>query len=332
MKKSLILILVLFTACISARTVKILEVPSEIGAGTRGASLAPQAVEIAAMNAKSDFFHKHTITRIEPENQALYFHDYNSDAKNIEALTKVIERITEPVAQVMKEKNSFLVVIAGDHSTAAGTLAGMKQAFLKQRIGVIWIDAHADIHTPYTTPSGNMHGMPVAIAMGEDNYLKKKNRPTKETIAQWERLKELGGPDRNIQPSDIVYLAVRDTEPQEDFLLRKYSIKNYTVDDIRRRGIESIVSETMRRLRHCDVIYISFDVDSMDPGVSNGTGTPVANGLTEKEAEELLSEFCSSSKVRCLEFAEINPLLDQKNKMADISFQILNNVVQKIER
>lgn len=244
----------------------------------------------------------------------------------------MIERITSPVAQVMNEKNTFLIVIAGDHSTAAGTVAGMKQALLKQRIGVIWIDAHANILSPYTTPSGYLNEMPVAIALGEDNYLKKTNQPTKETIAQWERLKLLGAPGRNIQPSDIVYLTVRDTQPQEDFLLRKHSIKNYTVDDIRRRGIESIVNETMRRLRQCDVIYISFDVSSMDPSVSNGTGTPVANGLTEKEAEALLNDFCSSPKVRCLEFAEINPLLDQKNKMADISFQILNNVVQSIER
>ena len=331
MKKTLFLFLVLLTTGVSARTVKILEVPSEIGAGTRGASLAPRALETAAINAKSDFFHKHTIIKVEPENQALYFQDNNPEAKNIEAVTKVIERTANQVEPIMKEQKTFLIVIAGDHSTAAGTLAGMKRAFLKQRIGVIWIDAHADIHTPYTSPSGNIHGMPLAISMGEDNYLKKKNRPTKETIAFWEKLKSLGGPDRNIQPSDIVYLAVRDTEPQEDFLLRKYSIKNHTVDDIRRRGIENVVNETMRRLRHCDVIYVSFDVDSMDSSVSQGTGTPVANGLTEKEAEELLGEFCVSPKVRCLEFAEINPLLDQKNKMADISFQILNNVVQKIE-
>jgi arginase len=332
MKRAFTLGLIFFTAVLSARTVKILEVPSELGAGTRGASLAPRAVETAALNDGDEFFHKHSVLRVDPDNQALYYASNSPHAKYIEALSKVIERTASPVARVMEEKNTFLIVIAGDHSTAAGTLAGMKKAYAKQRIGAIWIDAHADIHTPYTTPSGNMHGMPVAIAMKEDNQLKKVNKLDADTIAKWEKLKSVGGEERSVQPSDLVYIAVRDTEPQEDFLIRKYNIKNYAVEDIRRRSTETIANEALKRLRHCDVIYVSFDVDSMDSSLTQGTGTPVANGLNLKEAEALLVHLAQSPKVRCMEFAEINPLLDQQNKMAEISFHLIKQVANAAEK
>ncbi len=332
MKKIFTLLLCLGLASLSARTVQILEVPSEVGAGTRGASLGAKAVEIAAMAQNNDYFKRHSVTVVDTENEALLQSNNYPYAKRIDALKKVLERTTSSVNRLMNEKDRFLVVIAGDHSTAAGTIAGIKQAHPKKRLGVIWIDAHADIHSPLTSPSGNTHGMPVAIALGEDNYLKQKNRLNSETKEQWEEVKSLGGPKRNIQPSDIVYYAVRDTEPQEEFLLRKYSIKNYTVDDIRRRGIRNVVNEGLNRLRHCDLIYISFDVDSMDEEVSRGTGTPVSNGITDLEAEALLLEMVQSPKVCCLEFAEINPLLDQGNKMAEISFRILDSVTKKIEQ
>lgn len=324
--------MILLTVFLSAKTVKILEVPSEIGAGTRGASLASRAIEIAAINANSNYFQIHPVETIEPENNALYLNQKTPHAKNIEALSNVIDRMTLPVFRAMKDKKTFLIVIAGDHSTAAGTLAGMKKAYLKQRIGVIWIDAHANIHTPYTSPTGNLNGMPVAIALGEDNYLKKKNKPDELTVSLWDGVKELGGPNRNIQPSDIIYIAVRDTQPEEDFLMRKYSIKNYPVDAIRRRGVEEVVTEALRRLRHCDVIYLSFDVDSMDSSISSGTGDPAANGLTKEEAEGLLVGLSASPKVRCLEIAEINPLLDENNTMADIAFQLINAVTKEVEK
>ncbi len=144
-------------------------------------------------------------------------------------------------------------------------------------------------------------------------------------------MKNLGGPKRNIQPSDLVYFAVRDTEPQEDFLIKKYSIKNYTVTDIRKRGVEAVTHEALNRLRHCDLIYVSFDVDSIDDRISRGTGLPVANGLTDKEAEEILVALVQSPKVRCLEIAEINPLLDQGNRTAEISFHILDHVTKEVE-
>ncbi|CCB92005.1 Arginase [Waddlia chondrophila 2032/99] len=332
MKKSLTLILILLTTCISAKPIKILEVPSEIGADKRGASLGPRAIEIAAINANSDFFHQHATTEIEPENQALYLKQTTPYAKNINAFAKVMEKTSTSVAQIMREKNTFLIVIAGDHSTAAGTLAGMKKAFPKQRIGVIWIDAHADLHSPYTSPSGNLQRMPVAIALSEDNHLKKKNKPDSETIVLWEKIKEIGGPNRNIQPSDLVYLTVRDKDPQEEFLMRKYNLKNYPLEDIRGKGIEEVISEILRRLRHCDVIYLSFDVNSMNSPISQGTDTPAANGLTKKEAENLLLGFCASPKVRCLEFAEVNPLLDQQNQMAETIFHMIHAISREVEK
>lgn len=332
MKKLFALFMCLALASLSARTVQILEAPSEVGAGTRGVSLGEKAVEIAAIAQNNDYFQAHSVTVIETENEALLQTNNYPNARRIDALRKVLERTTVSLNKLIHEKNSFLIVIAGDHSTAAETIAGIKQAYPKKRLGVIWIDAHADIHSPLTSPSGNIHGMPVAIAMGEDNYLKQNNRLSSKTKQQWEEIKSLGGPNRNIQPSDIVYYAVRDTEPEEEFLLRKYSIKNYTVDDIRRRGVQNVVKEGLNRLRHCDHIYISFDVDSINEEISKGTGTPVSNGITDNEAEEILLKLIQSPKICCLEFAEINPLLDQGNRMAEISFRILNSVIKEIEQ
>jgi len=312
--------------------ISIIEVPSEIGAGTRGASLGVNAIKIAALNEGSDYFKKHQSENIQTENDSLLEPVRHRYAKRIPEMVTLYNRIADKVKDKLSEKDSFAIILAGDHSTAGGTIAGIKMARPQERIGVIWIDAHADIHTPYTTPSGNIHGMPVATAIAEDNMFQKENTIDNETKFYWDKLKNIGRIAPKILPNDIVFFTVRDTEKQENYLLNKHHIKNYTVDEIRRRGVAATTKEALQRLDDCDRIYISFCVDSMDASFSHGTGTPVGNGITDVEAKNLLVELVKSPKVCCLEIAEVNPLLDEGNKMGEITFKILDSVTAEIEQ
>jgi arginase len=233
------------------------------------------------------------------------------------------------VSDTMKAKE-FPIVLAGDHSTAGGTIAGIKMANPKARIGVIWIDAHADLHSPYTTPTGNVHGMPLAASLGEDNIANKLNKPDKETIELWNKLKKVGGISPKVQYSDLVYISVRDVEPEETFLMKKHKIKTFTTSDVKRHGVEKIARDALAYLNNCQLIYVSFDVDSMDSSISKGTGTPVRNGITEKEAGSLCVRLIQNEKVCCFEIAEVNPTLDKENLMAENTFEILQRVVAQI--
>ena len=199
-----------------------------------------------------------------------------------------------------------------------------------KRLGVIWIDAHADIHSPYTTPSGNMHGMPVALSLGEDNLECQENEPIGETKMFWNKLKNIGGICPKIYYNDIVYVGLRDTEEQEEFLIEKHKMKRFSVAEMRKKGISRSADHILKLLAHCDLIYISFDVDSMDPSVSKGTGTPVAKGLTEREAANFASRLVHSPKVCCFEMVEVNPTLDKENTMAENAFKILRKVTNEL--
>ncbi|WP_432708727.1 arginase family protein, partial [Pedobacter sp.] len=182
---------------------------------------------------------------------------------------------------------------------------------------------HADLHSPYTTPSGNMHGMPLAMALDEDNLDEKVNKFDQETINYWFQLKNVGDIAPKITYRDLVLISARDMERPEERLVTKNKVKNITTADLRKRGVERVVIETMMYLEHCDLIYVSFDVDSLDPSSSRGTGTPVAQGLTEREAGMLISKIITNKKVCCFEITEVNPTLDRENKMAEHAFEIL---------
>jgi len=313
------------------RIVKLIEVKSEIGAGTRGASLGVDAIKIAAMDFGSLYFKKLKSLEIETENEELFEPIINHYAKHINAIYKVYLRVSKEVGKTVRRKH-FPLILAGDHSTAGGTIAGIKMAFPAKRLGVIWIDAHADIHTPYTTPSGNMHGMPLALSLGEDNMECRVNDPIAETVMFWNKLKHIGGIFPKIQYDDIFYVGLRDTEEEEDYLIKKHAIKSISVTEMRKKGISRSAESILKKLDHCDLIYVSFDVDSMDPKVSRGTGTPVAKGLTEREAGNFASRLVRSPKVCCFEMVEINPTLDRENTMAENAFKILQKVTTQLTR
>ena len=187
------------------RNIKIIEVKSEIGAGTRGASLGIDALKIAALDFMSNFFVNFPSEVVETENNLLYEPVESPYAKRIRGIKNMYERIAKTVESNLKS-GLFPLVLSGDHSSAGGTIAGIKMARPKNRLGVIWIDAHADIHSPYTTPSGNMHGMPLAVSLGEDNLDCQVHHPDEPTVKLWNELKNVGKICPKVLPEDIVLL------------------------------------------------------------------------------------------------------------------------------
>ncbi len=308
------------------KNIKLIEVPSEIGAGTRGTSLGIEAIKVAALDFMSNFFIHFPSETIPHENKLLYEPIESPYAKRIKGVVAIYERLSKVVSETMKN-NFFPVVLSGDHSTSGATIAGIKMAKPKSRLGVIWIDAHADLHTPYTTPSGNVHGMPMAVSIANDNEDCAVHELDDVTKKYWEQLKHTGKMAPKVLPEDVVFISLRDYEKEERFLIEKFDMKVITTKEVRNKGAENVVRATLRYLSECTDIYISFDVDSLDSSISRGTGTPVSNGLREREAEDLISKFMQNRKVCCFEIAEVNPTLDKENLMAEIAFNILQRSV-----
>lgn len=304
------------------RKIKLVEVRSELAAGTRGASLGVDALKIASLDKKSGFFTQFDPINIPDANSFLWKGNKHPYAKYIDGVYQVLKNVYSTIESLRLEKK-FPIVLAGDHSTAAGTIMGIKAAHPDKRLGVIWIDAHADLHTPYTTPSGNMHGMPLAMAAHLDNLDCKVNEPGSDTLSYWEKIKKIGGDFPKIDPKDIVFISVRDTEKPEDYLIHNYGIKNFSTQEVRENGIQKVAAQALEILKDCQQIYISFDVDSLDSSISLGTGTPVPNGLTVEEAIQLNAELIKDKRVCCWEIVEVNPTLDTENTMAEIAFEVL---------
>lgn len=312
-------------------TIKLIKNRSDIGAGTRGSDLGIDAIEIAAINQNNDFFHRHLFVDVETHNETIYNKNNNNFAKRIEHVVEQCQRVSDAVKLTL-EDGFFPIVLSGDHSSALGTISGIKAATPDKRLGVIWIDAHADLHSPFTSPSGNIHGMPLAAAIWEDNIECKINEPGTTTEMHWGNMKKIGTPTKKILPQDLIYFGLRDFESAEAHIIEKEKIKCYKVEELRFRGLEVCVKEAVEKLHQCDQIYISFDVDSMDcDHVSTGTGTPVPIGFFAEEIIRIFDNLLLSNKVVCIEFTEVNPLLDNKgNLMAETAFQVLDHIAQKI--
>jgi len=308
------------------KNIKLIEVPSEIGAGTRGASLGIDAIKIAALDFMSNFFIHFPSEKVPHENKLLYEAIESPYAKRIKGIVSMYERVSKAVNDSIKN-NFFPVVLSGDHSIAGATMAGIKMARPKSKLGVIWIDAHADLHTPFTTPSGNVHGMPLAAALNEDNEEHAVHPLDEETKKYWNQLKNMGKIAPKVLPEDVVFISLRDYEREEKHLIDKFGMKVISTNEVRRKGPENIVRAVTRYLADCTDIYISFDVDSLDSSITKGTGTPVSNGLREREVEDLISKFMQNRKVCCFEIAEVNPTLDKENLMSEIAFNILQRSV-----
>jgi len=305
---------------------------SEIGAGTRGSSLGPDAIMMASLNVESELFNRYPFEQIPDLNDSLFEPTSTPNALRIKQMLATWTAQSESVLRNMR-LGKVPVILSGDHASAGGTIAGIKMAHPEKRLGVVWIDAHADLHTPYTTPSGNIHGMPLGASIATDNLDMQRNSPNEETVDYWERMKNLGGLSPKILPQDLIFVGVRDTEKEEIHLMTQHNIINYEVAEVDDMGMNNIGKEILEELKDCDIIYVSFDVDSMDPDeVSYGTGTPVQDGITPDQAKNLLSVLLADSKVVCFEMVEVNPLLDKKgNKMASTALSILEKAVETLE-
>lgn len=311
------------------KKVQIVSVKSELGAGTRGSSLGFDALRIASLHQAPAFFENREPIDIETLNSRLYKKADFKFAKHLDGVVKMYEYISKELLNQYQREN-FPVLISGDHSNAGGTIAGIKKAYPNKRLGVIWIDAHADLHSPYTSPSGNIHGMPLATALSDDNLECKNNEPHAEVSVFWNQLK---GATPRIKHSDLFFIGVRDTEAPEEAIMSRHNIPNVTVDEMRAIGVKATADKALEHLKDCDLIYVSFDVDSMDPSISIGTGTPVPHGLSEEEAQELLLNLVDDDRLCCFETTEINPLLDDKgNAMAEAAFRVIKPVIEKIEQ
>ena len=307
------------------------EIRSEISAGTRGASLGPDAMYVAALNQGSDLFDRYDYIELPDANEALGKPVKHQWAKRIESLMEVFHSIVPEISRVIKDKKKFPIVIAGAHGTAAATIKGIRAAFPEKRLGVIWIDAHGDLHSPYTSPSGNMHGMPLAMALREDNFECRRRDLPKDTLTAWEQIKRLGGDEAFIRPEDLVLVGVRDMEREEWELLREQEIKLVPVSAIREKGPFRVAEKILEYLAPCDYIFLSFDVDSMDSSYVSGTGTPSIGGFTPTESRDLILELLQDPRICCFEIAEVNPTLDlQGNRTAEIAFEIVNEAVNTL--
>lgn len=300
--------------------VRLIEAASEIGAGKRGASMGMSALRVAAWKNGSDLFGHAEESILRDENDVLYEDDRSPNAHHIDGLIRFESDLAYEVYKFLRS-NIFPMVIGGDHSIAVGSVSGTKMAFPNERLGVVWIDAHADLHSPWTTPSGNVHGMPLSLLMHIEK--KGRNKPRVYTMDTWDRLRKIGMSGPKLQPADLVYIALRDYEPEEEAIIREHGIKVVTVDQLRAGGADAVVRDTLAYLGGCDKLHISFDVDSLDPSISVGTGTPVPHGLSLDEARALLAGFCAEQKTATLDVVEINPALDTGNAMAEAVLSIL---------
>lgn len=309
------------------RKIEIIVNNSELAAGTRGASLGPGAIMTAARKANNPYFGLYPLHPLPDYNRFLDQKNETEFAKNLQGFKLVFESVAEKTTEIL-HKRSFPLILAGDHGSAAGTIAGIKAAYPDKRLGVVWIDAHGDLHSPYTTPSGNIHGMPLSLSLGNDNLGYQRNTPSEETVSTWNELKHKYTGTIKLNPADLVFIGVRDTEYEENQLIAENNITNHTVESVRKEGAQAIVQHVLEQLDPCDIIYVSFDVDSMDPEITSfGTGTPVGNGIFPEEAEEILTLLAQDPKTVCIEFVEVNPCLDNKeNTMAETAFSLLESV------
>jgi arginase len=303
---------------------KIIMLNSEVGAGTRGASLGPEALKIASIKSPNSPFKSTETITVENENRCLFDAPDNPFARYIDEVMSTYERMGNQIRDVMLGNESAFV-LTGDHSSGGAIISGIRKAFPNEKIGVVWIDAHADLHTPFTSPSGNMHGMPLGVALGlPRNPELQRNAVSSKVAEKWGRLIAMCHKIPMIAGEDICFLGLRDFEKEERAVIDNLGIEWYSVNTIRKNGLSQTMEKVVQKFSGYDRLFISFDVDSLDDTISKGTGTSVANGFSENEMTAVFNELKTMPNLCIVEVTEINPLLDENNKMAKAAWQILS--------
>lgn len=294
-----------------SKPLAILACPSELAAGKMGSS---QGVSLLIQYCIKPLFPDAplwiTPTQNNPNNGKSF-----PQAKHIEQVCNNLSQVYHLLYKTYSE-GFFTLNITADHSNAAGTFSAFSDHYGAENSGLIWIDAHADMHSPFTTPSGNIHGMPLAALMGMDN-LSESNKALEATeevalIEWWNRLKDVGlsGKNPKLLPQNLVIIGLRDMEEEEVALLENLSIKYVKPEELREKGAALIAKEVFHYLSNCSALYCSFDIDSLDKSIVPATGTPVDNGLTLAESEVLLGAIWSEPRLASFAVTEFNPSLE----------------------
>ncbi len=289
----------------------------EYGAGKQGTSIGPINLLEACKNANNHPLSHCNVFSVPQEIDEKEKIPLPQFLKRGKAFIQHQTLLANLVALKLSE-NLSPIILSGDHSNAVGSLAGFAQHFGADNSGIIWIDAHLDLHSPYTTPSGNIHGMALNTAINYDNLENQINDLDAETVKMWSQIKSLknNNTEQKFRPENIVFIGIRSFEEQEIELTQKLGIHVIHAEEVHQNGIDAALLKAQRILKEVDQVYVSFDVDSLDPSISVGTGTPVDNGLTFEQAKLLLSKIYQWDKTKALEVTEINPTLESNNEMA----------------
>lgn len=291
--------------------IRLLGVPMDLGAGHRGVDMGPSAIRIAGVHEKLQLLgyavsDEGDISTKTPEQQKIK----NQKLKYLPEIVRACTLLSSRVEKIL-QGGDFPLVLGGDHSIAIGTIAGVSNFCRKNKktLGVIWIDAHGDMNTDATSPSGNIHGMPLAASIGLGAL----------------ELTSVGGDFKKVDPKNVVLIGIRDLDEGEKLTIKKHRMNIFTMDDIDKIGMRDVIKSALRMLNHCDVIHVSFDLDSMDPTVCPGVGTPVKGGLNYREAHLLMETIAATKRMNSLEIVEANPILDHRNQSAEFAVDLLQS-------
>lgn len=291
------------------RKLSIIGMPMDLGQMRRGVDMGPSAIRYAGINErlKPLFDEIHDMGDI-PIGRPEVAIDQESNLRNLELVAEKNALLAEKVDEAFTS-GFFPLVLGGDHSIAIGTLAGAAKHY--KNLGVIWYDAHGDLNTAETSPSGNIHGMPLAVSIGLGHP----------------QLTEIGGYSPKIKPEHIVIIGARALDEGEKILIKEKGIKVYTMHEIDRMGMAKVMEETIAYLKErTDGVHLSLDLDGLDPSECPGVGTPVMGGISYRESHLAMEMLEEAHLITSAEFVEVNPILDEKNKTASIAVGLMGSL------
>ncbi len=291
--------------------ISIIGVPLDFGQSRRGVDMGPSAIRYAGAVARIEAIGHQVADEgdIHVSTAAVREEHSDSTLKNLDEVIQVNTALAVRVSEVLKE-GRFPLVLGGDHSIAIGTLAGLSDMY--NNLGVIWYDAHADLNTAETSPSGNIHGMSLAVGIGLGH----------------ESLVNLYGAGRKVKPENVVIIGARSVDPGERKLIEEKGIKVFTMHEIDRYGMTVVMEDAIAYLRSRDVdgVHLSLDLDGLDPLYTPGVGTPVPGGISYRESHLAMEMLEDSGLITSAEFVEVNPILDEKNKTADVAVGLMGSL------
>ncbi|WML50255.1 arginase [Neobacillus sp. PS3-34] len=288
------------------RKLSIIGMPMDLGQMRRGVDMGPSAIRYAGINEKlNDFFDQiDDLGDIQIGRPAVVI-DPDSKLRNLELIAEKSVKLAEQVDEVISN-GSFPLVLGGDHSIAIGTLTGVSKHY--KNLGVIWYDAHGDLNTAETSPTGNIHGMPLAVSLGLGHNA----------------LIDLGGYSPKVKPEHVVIIGARSLDDGERALIKEKGIKVYTMHEIDRLGMAKVMEETITYLKEkTDGVHLSLDLDGLDPSDAPGVGTPVIGGISYRESHLAMEMLAEAQIITSAEFVEVNPILDEKNKTAMVAVELM---------